>query len=305
MSEEASAGKTEDDAPIGFDVLRTAVGLLPPVALITGLLFYFGWVRVSAVATALGQSDSVYAYSTNDFVLRAVGSLFFPLLVLTASALLALIAHQYVQRALREGNAQWAPSAARVLIGLGIALLVYGVVYGIWLFEYQKEIVDITGPLSVGVGALMIAYGGWLRAQTRRGSGTALPTWQRAFAAGMLMCIAALSLFWAVGNYAKVRGVQDARLIVAGLHERPAVVVYSAKDLGLQPDAAVHPITTGDTRYSYQYTCLRLLDHVGGTWYLLPENWEYNHRLIMLIEDADVRFELTGAAETTPCPGID
>ena len=85
----------------------------------------------------------------------------------------------------------------------------------------------------------------------------------------------------------------------------PAVVVYSAKDLGLQPDASVSPITEGDPRYEYRYTCLRLLDHVQGTWYLLPENWAFNHRLIMLGDDPDVRFELTGAEEDTPCPGLE
>jgi hypothetical protein len=305
VSEEASAGKPVNDAPIGFDVMRTVVGLLPPVALITGLLFYFGWVRVASVARALGQSDSVYGYTTTDYVLRSVGSLFFPLLVLTAAALLALIAHQYVQRALREGNALWARPVAWVLIGLGIALLCYGVLYALRLFEVQNSVMDVTGPLSLGVGALLIAYGGWLRSQSTRGTDATLPTWQRAFAAGMLMCIAALSLFWAVGNYAQVRGVQDARLIEASYRLLPAVVVYSARDLGLQPDAAVHPLTAGDTRYGYQYTCLRLLDHVQGTWYLLPENWAFNHRLIMLGDDPDVRFELTGAAETAPCPGID
>jgi hypothetical protein len=121
----------------------------------------------------------------------------------------------------------------------------------------------------------------------------------------MLMSIAALSLFWAVGNYAQVRGVQDARLIEASYRTLPAVVVYSANDLGLQPDAAVDVLTVGHTRYGYQYTCLRLLDHVGGTWYLLPENWAFNHRLIMLQDDADVRFELTGAEPTEPCPGVE
>ena len=305
MTEEGVPKATADDAPIGFDVLRTAVALLPPVALITGVLFYFGWVRVASVARALGQSDSVYGYTTTDYVLRSVGSLFFPLLVLTASALLVLIAHQQVQRALREGNAGWAPAVARGLIVLGVALLCYGVLYALRLFEVQNAFMDVTGPLALGMGALLIAYGGWLRSQVKRGPGAVLPTWQRAFAAGMLMSIAALSLFWGVGNYAQVRGVQDARLIEASYRTLPAVVVHSAKDLGLEPDAAVHPSTSGDARYEYTYTCLRLLDHVDGTWYLLPENWAFNRRLIMLDEDPDTRFELTGAPEALPCPGTE
>lgn len=319
MSQEPDAEPSVDEAPIGFDVLRTAVGLLPPVALITGLLFYFGWVRVRAIASALGQSDSVYGYTTTDFVLRSVGSLFFPLLVLTAMALVAVVLHQQVQRALRAGNADWAEPAALVLIVLGIGLLVYGALFALVLYEAQASLREptgqvspgvgallITGPLSLGVGALLVTYGTWLRAASRRGpGGIPVPTWQRAFAAGMLMCLCALSLFWAVGNYAQVRGVQDAQLIEAGYRQFPAVIVYAAKDLGLEPDAAVQPSTVDNARYRFQYSCLRLLDHVDGTWYLLPENWAFNHRLIMLDDDPDLRFELTGVAGEAPCPGME
>ncbi len=305
MSEQPDTDRSASATPIGFDVLRTAVSLLPPVALIVGLLFYFGWVRVDSVAKALGQSASVYGYTTNDYVLRSVGSLFFPLLVLTATALLVLLAHQGVQRALRAGTADWAETAARVLIVVGVALLVYGVLYAVVLFEVENAFMDITGPLALGVGALLLAYGGWLRSQARRGPGAVLPTWQRAFAAGMLMGIAALSLFWGVGNYAEVRGVQDARIIEDSYRTLlPSVVVYAQKDLGLDPDALVSQATDGVGQYTLRYSCLRLLDHVAGTWYLLPENWAYNHRLIMLGEDDGLRFELTGQPEDVPCPGF-
>jgi hypothetical protein len=303
VSEESGGTKPSDETPVGFDVVRTALGLLPPVALITAVFVYFGWAWTSAVAGALGQSDTVYGYSTRDYVLRSVHGLYFPVLVLTASALLLLIAHQQVQRALRGGNARWAGPAAWALIGLGAIVLCYGIGYALWFFEAQKAFVDVTGPLALGVGALLISYGGWLRSQARRGPGAGLPTWQRAFAAGMLMSIAALSLFWAVGNYAQVRGRQDAELLIAGYPDvLPAAVVYSARDLGLQPDAAVQTLTNGDTRYNFRYSCLRLLDHVAGTWYLLPENWEYSNRLIMLGDDTDLRFELIGGVQTETCP---
>lgn len=305
MSEEGGAAKPADDTPVGFDVVRTVLGLLPPVALITAVFVYFGWVWTEAVARALGQSDTVYGYSTRDYVLRSIHSLFFPMLVLTASALLLLIAHQQGQRALRGGNARWAAPVAWALIGLGAVLLCYGIAYALWLFETSSAFVRVTGPLALGTGALLVAYGGWLRSQVRRGPGPVLPTWQRAFAAGMLMSIAALSLFWAVGNYGQVRGAQDAQLIVDHYREvLPAVVVYAARDLGLEPDAAMQALTNGDTRYNFRYSCLRLLDHVAGTWYLLPENWDQNYRLIMLGDDPDLRFELTSAPESEPCPGV-
>ena len=120
------------------------------------------------------------------------------------------------------------------------------------------------------------------------------PAWERAVAAGLLLAIFALSLFWAVGNYAGIRGLQAAQLIAAGYRTLPHVVVYSAKDLALQPDVDHHPgrrarpppTSTGPSG-------LHLLDHVAGTWFLMPENWDTTHRLIMINDASDLRFELT------------
>jgi hypothetical protein len=306
MTEPQAAAPPEDATPIGLDVARTAIALLPPVTLIVGLLFYFGWVRTAAVAHALEQDPSIFGYSTTDYVLRSVNALFWPLLVLTTCALLALLAHQQVQRVLRErGPAGWALPAAWILLGLGFALLGYSVLYTLRLAELQNSVVDVTGPVALGVGALLLAYGGWLRSQARRGPGVRLPVWQRAFAAGMLMAIAALSLFWAVGQYATVRGKQDAELIVASYAYLPAVVVYSEKDIGLEPNASVVAQTGTDAKYAYRYGCLRLLDHVAGVWYLIPDDWFYSRRLIMLREDSDLRFELESAEVEKPCPGLD
>ena len=176
MSEGPPPEPARDETPIGIDVARTALALLPPVTLIVGLLFYFGWVRTAANAQALGQDPSIFEFSTTDYVLRSVSSLFFPLLVLTASALLALLAHERVQRALRDGGAGWAVPAARILIGLGLALLCYGVLYTFVLFEQQNAWMDVTGPLSLGIGVLLVAYGGWLRSQAVSYTHLTLPT---------------------------------------------------------------------------------------------------------------------------------
>ena len=83
MSADTTTPATAD--PVGFTVARGALVLLPPVTLITALLFYFGWAKVTREAGALGASDTVFAYSTSDYLLRSVDSLYFPLMVLTAA----------------------------------------------------------------------------------------------------------------------------------------------------------------------------------------------------------------------------
>jgi hypothetical protein len=207
-----------------------------------------------------------------------------------------------VQNGLRDGNASWAPALAVALMIAGVVLLLYGVVYALTWFELQNPFIDVTGPLALGIGTLSMAYGAWLRGQVRPGPSRRLPIWQRAFASGMLMAIVGLSLFWAVGNYATVRGMQDARLIEAGYLQNPSVEVYSEEDLALEPDVVATRLEGNDSQYSYRYSCLHLLDHVNGVWFLLPDSWINTGRLIMLRDDAGLRFELVYPDDAVTCP---
>lgn len=279
--------------PVGFTIARGALALLPPVTLITALLFYFGWAKVTREASALGASDTIFAYSTSDYLLRSVDSLYFPLMILTAVALVALLLHQRVQSALRSGTPPWLRRAGNVVLGFGVLVLAYGVVYRAVGYQAGNDVLDITGPLALGVGPLLIAYGAWLRARSSPTAAPPTPSWERAVAAGLLLAILALSLFWAVGNYAGIRGLQAAQLISDGYRTLPHVVVFSAKDLAFGPDVITTKVGGEGAAYQFRASGLHLLDHVGGTWFLMPENWDVTHRLIMINDSDALRFELT------------
>ena len=294
MSDDAQTPAAATPDPVAFSVARGALVLLPPVTLITALMFYFGWAKVTREAGALGASDTVFAYSTSDYLLRSVDSLYFPLMVLTAVALLALLVHQRVKRAIRTGPPPWLRGAGTAVLTVGLLLVGYGVFYRAVGYRPGNEVLDITGPLALGVGPLVAAYGGWMRAQATPAATPPVPSWERAVAAGLLLALFVLSLFWAVGNYAGIRGLQAAQLIAGGYRTLPHVVVYSAKDLALQPDVLTTRVGGETAAYQYRSSGLHLLDHVGGTWFLMPENWDATHRLIMLHDASDLRFELTG-----------
>ncbi len=293
MSDTRAAERTAA-APVGFDVARGALALLPPVTLVTALLFYFGWAKVTREAAALGASDTVFGYSTSDFLLRSVDSLYFPLMVLTAAALLALLGHQWLQHRIDAEQPEWLAPAGTVVLVVGLLIVAYGLWYRAAGYRSGNDFLDVSGPLALGLGPVVATYGAWMRARSRRGDAPTAPTWQRAVAAGLLLGIVALSLFWAVGNYAGIRGRQAADLIAAGYRTLPHVAVYSSKDLGLAPDVTVERLSGADQKYLFRYTGLHLLDRVGGTWFLMPDDWDSTHRLIMLAEDGGLRFELTG-----------
>ena len=99
----------------------TSIG--SPVALATALLFYFGWVRSEEQARAFGADASVFAMSTQDYVLRSVNVLFFPLILMFLIVLLLL----RLDRRLRAGPDAPAlagvgrPAAAAVVAGVPAA----------------------------------------------------------------------------------------------------------------------------------------------------------------------------------------
>ncbi len=293
-------------APGGMAAAKAFLAFLPPVTLITALLFYFGWARTYAQARALGADASLFGYSTRDYLLRSVDSLYFPLIVFTALGLVALVGHQWIRGRLASA-APGRPvlplvrGGTAMMIG-GAAMVLFGLLYAGGLLGRGRA-VDLLGPLALGAGVLIGAYGGWLRARARgmRRVGawgqasdvsSASASWSGPVAAGLLLLIAALSVFWAVGNYATWRGLDLAVRVASTYRDRPAVVVYSAESLALEGVPQTR-LEDPDGAYKWRYSGLRLLDHVAGTYFLMPEDWAAKPRLILLAESDSTRFEFS------------
>ncbi len=292
----------DPSAAAGFQAAKTLLAFVPPVTLITALLFYFGWARSYSQARALGADASVFGYSTQDYLLRSVDSLYFPLLVLTGLGLLALLGHQAVAGQLRtvapgQPHARL-KQAGSILLGLGLMILVYGLLYSSGALG-RSRFVDLTGPLAIGLGVVLGAYGGWLRGHARgaprTGASGQAPTapWIGPLAAGLLLCVVALSLFWAVGNYALWRGQDLARSVANSYLARPGVVVYAPQRLALEGVTETPLGDPGQEPYAYRYSGMRLLDRVADTYFLMPIDWAATHRLILLKDTHDIQIELT------------
>jgi hypothetical protein len=287
---------TPTETPAGLGVLKGALALLPPVTLLTALLFYFGWARTYAEARALHADASLFGYSTQDYLLRSVDSLYFPLIVLTGLALACLLAHQRLGRRLGRSTPDPALAAAgRWLVVAGLLLLAYGIAYSLWLFRVRNRVLDLTGPLALGAGVLVAAYGGWLHGRASGATVDRPPSWERAVGAGLLLAIAALSLFWAVGNFASWRGLDLAQAISDGYRGRPSVEVFAKQRLAIDaPGVRETAIPGANEMYAYRYSGLYLLDHSGGTYFLIPDGWDEpgGQTLVLLRDDGSLRVQL-------------
>ncbi|WP_406491802.1 hypothetical protein OHB06_12055 [Streptomyces sp. NBC_01604] len=275
--------------PRWLELLGT-VGSL--VSLFTAVLFYFGWASTDAETRALGLRDTLFRFSTADYLLRSVDALYLPVLATAAAAMAAAAAHHRVQddparaaRVLRVLRHAWVPAV--------VLLPLYYVAQGV---------LNLVIPLVALVGVLLSAY-----ARTRPEPGeTLLRRPARIWTPALL--VALVSLFWAVYAYAGIvgrgRAVTTTAEVASGF---PAVVVFSERDLLIRGGGScVAAVAEKGSPYRYRYAGLRLFHVSGDRLFLVPRNWApWDGTLYVLREqEAGVRVEyVSGSAyRARECP---
>ena len=140
----APAAPVEESRP-PLDLMKFITSIGSPIALATALLFYFGWVRSEEQARAFGADASVFAMSTQDYVLRSVNVLFFPLILMFLVGLLLL----RLDRRLRAGPdaPRWLETAGRRCSCPGWCSCRWGFV----LYAVAGRFGDVTLPLWVAL----------------------------------------------------------------------------------------------------------------------------------------------------------
>jgi hypothetical protein len=264
--------------------LVTAIG--SPIAVGTALLFYFGWRRSEAQAEALGFDVSVLGMSPQDFMLRSIPVLFFPVALLLVAGLAAVWAHAWLMgRVERSPSGDGVLRVARalrwswaLLPALGVVLLVVAPPFG-----------NLVLPLLVTLGMLGGGYGAMLRRRvTRDPARTPLPVVLLAAA------LVAVLLFWQTERLARVVGEALASQIGADVGRLTAVTVYSPRKLQLGPEIAETRFPEAESADRYRYRGLRLLDHADDKYFLIPDTWtREGARLIVIRDDGATRVEFS------------
>jgi hypothetical protein len=272
----------------------TTIG--PPLTLVTALMIYFGWARTREQGRQMGVDVSLFGYSTQDYVLRSISSLYIPLLAFAAVALAWLAAHQRVQRALRW-PARW-PRLRRVgraALALGLLLAAVAVVVAsvglaspAWL--------PLATPLVLAAGTLVAAYGGWLVSATPGGpeNPVAVPTWQATLRLLCLGSIVSLALFWAMSVYAGIVGRGYALQVEQQVARLPEATAFSRSPLGIEASGIVETRLGSGDGVTYRTSGLRFLERSGGRIFLVHNGWTARDGSVIVLPDNDeIRWQFS------------
>jgi hypothetical protein len=280
-----------------FRGIATLVG---PTSLVVALLYYFGWARTQAQARAMGLDDSLFGFSTQDYVLRSVSPMFWPVFLGTVAVLVGLMFHRALTAWVRGSGPAPARAKhrARVLwtvVGVAATLAAVFLVLGAVGANVRSpsRLVSLGSPLAVTVGVVLLGYAGYVfQTLVARPRDDADPPIIGPLAWSAMSALLLLSLFWTVSHYAAIRGIDFAGEVERTLPRQPDVAVYSAERLHLMPPVQETELPGDDAAYRYVYTDLKLLFRSDAKLFLRPSDVS-SDRNIILPESSDIRVEFS------------
>lgn len=278
------------------ELIKQLAGVLANVAVLTALLVYFGWIRAEVQSRRLGFDESLLGQSTKEYLLRSVR----PVLVLLIAVSLCGLAWVALDRWLtRQVEVR---GAGHVVVRWSIRLLMACVVVlpGLcWLARPLFPATTFVGfPLCVAAGLLLGLYA--LSVRTGLPGGTPLPPPRVTVLRACAGVLAGIGLFTAAANYATVEGTQLAFGFSDELLTRPSVIVYSPEDLQIDaPGAELERLPSEQSAYHFRYSGLRLLEHTGGTYFLVSDGWTPDYGVVVILsEDPSLRLEIVRDTRT-------
>lgn len=266
--------------PTGIDRwVSLATSFVAPVTLISGVLFYFGYVAARAQYDYFGLDVDVIGLSTRAYVMRSPQPLLTPMLVLVLGGVAVVAFHHWVRRHATKG---WFRRLVTAVLGTGLVLLAAGTVLlagfslvGGW--DYYS----LVTPVLLGGGAALVAYA--LRLRGRFEPRVAL-LW-----VGVAACVV-----WATATTAQWTGRGLAMEQARDLRSLPSVVLDTRERLYVPATAGVEEVVrpdAGEDDYRFRYWRLRLLIQGEDRMFLVPETWSAGGTTLLVRLDDDVRVQ--------------
>jgi len=286
----------------------SALGALGAVlTLVTAVLFYFGWRRSDVQAGAMGIDVSLFGFSSQDYVLRSISSLYLPLLAVLGLALGWLWLHAWLTELVRSDRlaagdrrarlARWTGRTAVALAAVAAGCVLFAAVAGIrpplpvvgWLAHGLAD-AEWVVPLTLVLATAAAAYVGWIHRQLRpTRPPAARPLWQAVLPAALVAGTLLLGGFWLLEEYASAVGRGYAQRLGATADRLPRTMVLSARPLGIDAPG-VHEQrlgAPGTPEVRYRTTGLRLLARSGGKVILVHDGWRAGSGTVIVLPDSD------------------
>ena len=270
-----------DKPPTGIDRwVSLATSFVAPVTVISGVLFYFGYVAARAQYDYFGLDVDVIGLSTRAYVMRSPQPLLTPMLVLVLGGVAVVALHHWVRRQSAE---PWFGRLVTIVLGVGLVLLAAGTVLlagfsfvGGWAYY------ALVTPVLLGGGAALVAYA--LRLRGGRLEPRIVLLW-----VGVAACV-----IWATATTAQWTGRGPAMEQARNLRSLPSVVLDTRERLHVPATAGVEEVVrpdAGEDDYRFRYWKLRLLIQGDDRMFLVPDTWSAGGTTILVRLDDDVRVQ--------------
>jgi hypothetical protein len=297
--------------------LGVATSVIAPATLLSGLLFYFGYVSSRAQYEYFGVDVDTIGLSTQDYVMRSPQPLLVPLLVLTVLAVLALLAHAAIgRRIFASGSQDGGPprldryrQLAQRTVLVGLAVLVGGMAL-LLCYPYLREwaLFALVTPVLIASGAALAGYGARLQARlqpprppsepddvARHGRAQADNSLLalRRYAGGALVVVIVANIFWATATIAQWSGRGLAHYNATHLDRLPSTILDTQQRLFLRSpgiEETALPAAPGQT-FRYRYRHLRLLIEGNDRMFLVPDRWSASNSTLIVPLDGTVRVQ--------------
>ncbi|WP_436763045.1 hypothetical protein [Streptosporangium sp. V21-05] len=261
---------------------------MAPTTLITALMIYYGYVATRGRFWYFGIDLEAMDLTVQELILYGTETIWLPL----AAVLLLILAfagiHMLHLRLIESGSRpRLLRAAGAVTLAGGVALIVRAAV-GVVVPEVAREESAGVTPLSLSMGALLAAYGGYVLVKSWN-----RPRWVNILAilatSGLIMAGAV----WATNSFAWAFGVGRAVSITQRLEAYPEVVIDTAERLEiLAGPVRMQPLPGPKGRkLKYRYRGMRLLTEAGGRLFLVPGRWTSSSGTLVLPYNADIRIQ--------------
>ncbi|MFE4461010.1 hypothetical protein ACFROC_26965 [Nocardia tengchongensis] len=280
-------------------MIGIASQIVAPATLVTALLFYFGYRRIYWYFNHFGVSSTVLEFSNRDYFMRAVDGLYVPLGAIGVLGLTLMWGYVALGRPARvAAGSVW---LQRLAVVSGLLLVFNGISSLFWRTPLNRGLT--VAPVCVIAGVLLLWFATYGRRQRIGGRGPARGPGAGAVAEwALIFLVVGLSLFWAVDNYAAAVGRDRAETFASKLRSLPQVVIYSDKQLDLDPNGTkeIYCPAAG-LAYPYRYEGLVLILEAASNYVLVPASWtEKDGTAVVLPRDATtalrLEFAMPGAA---------
>jgi hypothetical protein len=274
------------------EIAGSVSSFVAPITLISGILFYFGYVYTTTQYGYFGLDVDTIGLGTQEFIMRSPGPLLTPLLAAGLIAVVIGLAHAAVRRRIEVASAEapWrlrrfrrlalgCTAAGWVGLGVGAAML-----FGYAVVGPLVPLYDLVAPSVLAVSAATAIYAARLDRLLGRSRSRIVNVARYA--------VLTISLLWATSTLAQYTG-RFAAMTLGQLRDRPSVVLDTKERLFL-PTTTVQEVplpTDKDQSFHFRYWNLRLLIQGKDKMFLVPSPWRRGDPTLVVPMNDQVRVQ--------------